>query len=118
MTGPDGLEPNEPPEVVERDLIAARGPLKYAAAKLGEAGHEEAAATVAVLGVEEDRDRMAGLFWLASESAEPEQRDLALEAVFDVANVLADNGKHAAAGRLCEVLEAAGSVYGLPGDRE
>lgn len=111
MTDPDALEPNEPPEVVERDLIAARGPLKRAAVQLGEAGFEQAAATVAVLGVEEDRDRMAGLFWLAAEAAPEDERSLALGAVEDVGQALYNNGYEAAAKRLGEVLQASEMVW-------
>lgn len=105
-------------EEVERALHPVRPRLRGAAEALEEAGHKGSAEAVNALGSIEDKDRALAHLYVALEHAEPDERDLALLVLYNLARSLDGEQHGSAVVRLAEIVEFCGDVWGLPGEED
>lgn len=104
-------------ERLELALHRCSGPLNAAADELSESGYVEAGSAIRTLAEGRDLHETAARSWLDLAGLDQPTRDLAINAVADVARVMIENGEDKEPAVLLTWLEEVCGVYGFPGDR-
>lgn len=105
------------PEQMEQALEGCSDCLHAAADTLAEGGEVEAASAVRNLAEVDDLHAAGARSLLDLEGMDPETRDLTINAIWDVARIMTENGDRWNPGPLVVWLDEVTSLYGFPADR-